>query len=201
MYGCNKLYCEQLGRYYARYYKQLAAEPQSAASTSAACGFPGLISALTVPSGGTSDYAPEMIHAAAQGRAVRLLRPAGHADSVHGDARRRRGAADAGGGAARALTRTAYNLARVQSDRPTRSATRCCARFPTPRSRWQIDVKRQGIVDSWPADVDDTAARRDWGFAPGLRLRARVPRIPDSDDSSDIQIGHDCHLHRQAWGT
>ena len=29
--------------------------------------FPGLISALTVPSGGTSDYAPEMIHAAAKG--------------------------------------------------------------------------------------------------------------------------------------
>ena len=25
MYGCNKLYCEQLGRYYARFYKQLAA--------------------------------------------------------------------------------------------------------------------------------------------------------------------------------
>ena len=59
--------------------------------------FPGLISAMTVPSGGTSDYAPEMIHAAAQGRAVRLLRPAGHDDSVHGDARRGRRAADAGG--------------------------------------------------------------------------------------------------------
>ena len=29
MYGCNKLYCEQLGRYYARYYKQLAAERAS----------------------------------------------------------------------------------------------------------------------------------------------------------------------------
>ena len=27
-------------------------------------------------------------------------------------------------------------------------------------------MKRQGIVDSWPADVDDSAARRDWGFAP-----------------------------------
>ena len=63
--------------------------------------FPGLISALTVPSGGTSDYAPEMIHAAAQGRAVRLLRAARHADPVHGDAGRRRGAADARGGAAR----------------------------------------------------------------------------------------------------
>ena len=30
--------------------------------------FPGLISAVTAPSGGTSDYAPEMLHAAAQGR-------------------------------------------------------------------------------------------------------------------------------------
>jgi len=28
------------------------------------------------------------------------------------------------------------------------------------------DRKRQAIVDSWPADVDDTAARRDWGFQP-----------------------------------
>ena len=37
------------------------------ASISAACGFPGLISAVTVPSGGTSDYASEMIHAAARG--------------------------------------------------------------------------------------------------------------------------------------
>ena len=35
--------------------------------TSAASGFPGLISALTMPAGGTSDYAPEMIHAAARG--------------------------------------------------------------------------------------------------------------------------------------
>ena len=26
MYGCNKLYCEQLGRYYARHYKQLSAD-------------------------------------------------------------------------------------------------------------------------------------------------------------------------------
>ncbi len=31
---------------------------------------------------------------------------------------------------------------------------------------YAIDQKRQGIVDSWPEDVDDAAARRDWGFAP-----------------------------------
>src|SRR5204862_839928 len=61
-----KLYCEHLGRYYARYYKQLAAH--SAGRVDFRCvRFPGLISALTTPAGGTSDYAPEMIHAAARG--------------------------------------------------------------------------------------------------------------------------------------
>ena len=68
MYGCNKLYCEHLGRYYARHYKQLAAEPLSGKVDFRCVRFPGLISAVTVPSGGTSDYAPEMLHAAAQGK-------------------------------------------------------------------------------------------------------------------------------------
>src|SRR4029453_6124166 len=76
MYGCNKLYCEQLGRYYARFYKQLAAESQAGRVDFRAVRFPGLISALTVPSGGTSDYAPEMIHAAAKGEPYRcFVRP------------------------------------------------------------------------------------------------------------------------------
>src|SRR3954469_5829101 len=66
MYGCNKLYCEQLGRYYARHYKQLAADTVPRVDFRAVR-FPGLISAVTVPAGGTSDYAPEMIHAAARG--------------------------------------------------------------------------------------------------------------------------------------
>src|SRR5436190_2169565 len=67
MYGCNKLYCEQLGGYYARHYKQLAADAASRRVDFRCVRFPGLISAVTVPSGGTSDYAPEMIHAAARG--------------------------------------------------------------------------------------------------------------------------------------
>lgn len=61
---CNKLYCEHLGRYFARHYRQLAAGEPSAVDFRAVR-FPGLISAFTVPSGGTSDYAPEMIRATA----------------------------------------------------------------------------------------------------------------------------------------
>ena len=64
MYGCNKLYCEHLGRYYSRHYQQLAADVTPRVDFRSVR-FPGLISAVTLPAGGTSDYAPEMIHAAA----------------------------------------------------------------------------------------------------------------------------------------
>src|SRR5215216_3428857 len=48
MYGCNKLYCEHLGRYYARFYKQLAAQPPGCVDFRCVR-FPGLISAMTMP--------------------------------------------------------------------------------------------------------------------------------------------------------
>src|SRR5258706_1287783 len=77
MYGCNKLYAEHLGRYYAKHYKQLSADVVSGRVDFRCVRFPGLISAETLPSRGTSDYAPEMIHAAAHGSPyARFRRPA-----------------------------------------------------------------------------------------------------------------------------
>ena len=114
-----------------------------------------------------------------------LLRSQGHAHPVHGDARRDRGTAAAGSGVARRLTRTAYNLTAFS---PT--AEEICdvvtRAFPRADVTWETDVKRQRIVDSWPADVDDTAARRDWGFRAALRLRAGVRRLPDTDDQGEV---------------
>jgi nucleoside-diphosphate-sugar epimerase len=165
MYGCNKLYCEQLGRYYARFYKQLAAEPQSGRVDFRAVRFPGLISAMTVPSGGTSDYAPEMIHAAAKGESYAcFVRPdtripfMAMPDGV--DALLTLAAADR-----KRLTRTAYNL-RAFNPSAEEVCEEVLRNFPQAEITWKTDVKRQGIVDSWPADVDDSAARADWAFAP-----------------------------------
>ena len=63
------------------------------------------------------------------------------------------------------LTRTAYNVGAF-----SRSAAAIhevvLRAFPDAQITYKIDQKRQGIVDSWPADVDDSAARTDWGFAP-----------------------------------
>jgi nucleoside-diphosphate-sugar epimerase len=165
MYGCNKLYCEQLGHYYARHYKQLAADPASGRVDFRCVRFPGLISAQTVPSGGTSDYAPEMIHAAAKGEPYAcFVRPdtripfMAMPDGV--DALLKLAAAPR-----EALTRTAYN---VGAFNPSAEEIRdvVVQAFPHADITWQNDVKRQAIVDSWPADVDDGAARADWGFAP-----------------------------------
>src|SRR5262249_36294010 len=68
MYGINKLYCERLGRYYEHYYRQLDAHVTPGRLDFRCLRFPGLISAATEPTGGTSDYAPEMLHAAAAGK-------------------------------------------------------------------------------------------------------------------------------------
>jgi threonine 3-dehydrogenase len=165
MYGCNKLYCEHLGRYYARHYKQLAAETLSGKLDFRCVRFPGLISAVTAPSGGTSDYAPEMLHAAAQGRPYAcFVRPdtripfMAMPDGV--DALLRLAAAPK-----QALTRTVYNVGAFNpSAEEIRS--RVVAAFTGADISFVPHLKRQQIVDSWPADVDDSAARRDWGFAP-----------------------------------
>jgi threonine 3-dehydrogenase len=165
MYGCNKLYCEHLGRYYARHYKQLAKDATAGRVDFRCVRFPGLISALTMPSGGTSDYAPEMIHAAARGEQ--------YACFVRPDTRipfmAMPDAIDAllllASGPRERLTRTAYNLTAFSP-----AASDICdvveQAFPNASVTWEIDEKRQRIVDSWPAEVDDSAARRDWGFAP-----------------------------------
>ena len=119
-----------------------------------------------MPSGGTSDYAPEMIHAAAKGTPYAcFVRPdtripfMAMPDGV--EALLQLAAAPARAADANRLQRP--RLQPVGRGDPRR---RRCARFPSAQITWDVDAKRQGIVDSWPADVDDSAARRDWGFAP-----------------------------------
>ena len=165
MYGCNKLYCEQLGRYYALHYKQLSAGAASHRVDFRCARFPGLISAETVPSGGTSDFAPDMIHAAARGepyecfvRADTTIPFMTMPDAV--DALLALAAAPQ-----ERLTKTAYNVAAFSQ--PASAIREVVLRaFPQVTITYAVDDKRQRIIDSWPADVDDAAARRDWGFAP-----------------------------------
>ncbi len=169
MYGCNKLYCEHLGRYFARHYRQLAAQGGPGGVDFRAIRFPGLISAFTLPSGGTSDYAPEMLHAAAQGRP--------YACFVREDTRLPFMAMPDAIGALLALmeapgeslTTLVYNVGAF-SPSAGEIADLVRAAFPAGHIAFAPDPRRQAIVDSWPEHVDDARARRDWGFRPAYDL-------------------------------
>ena len=156
IYGAQKLYVERLGAAMER------AEP---GLDFRAARFPGLISADTLPQGGTSDWAPELIHAAARGEPYSCfvdedarLPFCAMPDAVEGIrrlafARKTR------------LARTAYNFGGASL-----SAAEIIARvrrdFPALEVRFALDRHRAGIVAGWPSAVDDRAARRDFGFAP-----------------------------------
>jgi nucleoside-diphosphate-sugar epimerase len=169
MYGCNKLYCEQLGRYFADHYRQLAAEVDTRRVDFRCIRFPGIISAVTVPRGGTSDFAPEMIHAAAQGspyacfvREDTIIPFMVMPDAI-------RALLDLAGAEPARLRRKVYNVTSFSLTAGD-IRDRVLDAFPGVDISFQPDLKRQAIVDTWPLDVDDGPARRDWGWKPAYEL-------------------------------
>ncbi len=165
MYGCNKLYCEHLGRYYADFYRQLAVNEPHGQVDFRAIRFPGLISAFTVPSGGTSDYVPEMLHAAAKGEPYAcFVRPdtritfMAMPDAIDALLALMRAPAEK-------LSTRVYNIGAFNPS-AGEFAELVKGQFPDAEISFAPHAQRQVIVDSWPEDVIDEAARRDWGYAP-----------------------------------
>jgi len=169
MYGINKLYCEHLGRYYARHYRRLAADKQPHGVDFRALRFPGLVSAVTIPTGGTSDYGPEMLHHAAQGKPYAcFVRPDTALPFMTMPDAIKALILLEGAEPAR-LTQLVYNVTSFSLS-ATQFRDEVLKAFPDAAITFKPDLNRQGIVDSWPADIDDSPARRDWGWAPDYDL-------------------------------
>jgi threonine 3-dehydrogenase len=165
MYGCNKLYCEHLGRYFSLYIRQLGALSAATRIDFRALRFPGLLSGETLPTGGTSDFGSEMIHAAAQGAAYEcFVEPEATIpfmampDAVRAllDLAR----ADRGG-----LSSSVYNIGAF-SVSAGEIGERVRRAFAGAKIDYRPDPVRAKIVASWPEDVDDARARADWGWQP-----------------------------------
>jgi len=161
MYGCNKLYCELVGSFLAR--RGGSSHPGSVDFRCVR--YPGLISADTLPTSGTTDYAPAMIHAAVDGRpyacfvaeSTRLpfmTMP----DAV--EALLRLALADPG-----RLTTRVYNV-RGFSATAGEIRDHVLRHFPQTRITFAPDPVKQRLADTWPADIDDALARSDWDLAP-----------------------------------
>jgi threonine 3-dehydrogenase len=165
MYGINKLYCEHLGRYYAQHYRQLAVDRLKNTIDFRGLRFPGLISATTLPTGGTSDYGPEMLHHAAQCKPYAcFVRP----DStlpfmVMPDAIKSLLMLEAA--PRETLSRLVYNVTSFSVTAQDIYEIAGNA-FPACDITFKPHQARQEIVDTWPADIDDTAAQKDWGWYP-----------------------------------
>ena len=169
MYGINKLYTEQLGRYYANFYRQLDAEPPKGQVDFRSVRFPGLISAATLPTGGTSDYAPEMLHMVAKKKPYNCFVRENTCIAFMAMPDAITALLKLQSAPREKLTRMIYN---VGAFNPTALEIFQIIQkaFPKADVTFASDYRRQAIIDSWPADVDDSAARTDWGWRPKYDL-------------------------------
>jgi threonine 3-dehydrogenase len=165
MYGCNKLYCENLGRYYMRHYKLADWTPGQMYVDFRALRFPGLISAETLPTGGTTDYGPEMIHYAAQNKPYAcfvgpdtqlpfMVMPDAIKSMIMLENARKE-----------TLSSVVYN---VSSFSPTAEEISKIVinAFPGAKISFDVNPRRQMMVDTWPGNIDDSSAKKDWNWSP-----------------------------------
>ena len=164
MYGVTKVTTELLSDYY---FLKYGVDTRSVR-------FPGLISHVTLPGGGTTDYAVEIFYAAVKGEEFVCPIAAGtYMDMMYmPDALQ--GAVDLMlADPSRLKHRNAFNIASMSFD-PERIAAKIRARIPSFRMRYEVDPVRQAIADSWPDRLHDTCAREEWGWKPRFGLDEMV---------------------------
>jgi nucleoside-diphosphate-sugar epimerase len=125
--------------------------------------YPGIISWKTPPGGGTTDYAVEIFHDALKTGHYQCFLHAQTSlpmmfidDAIRATIELMEAPAD------QIKQRTSYNLAAV-SFTPSQLAEAIRKSLPNFKISYKTDF-RQAIADSWPASIDDSAARNDWGW-------------------------------------
>lgn len=131
--------------------------------------YPGLISWSTPPGGGTTDYAVDIFHKAIADKKYECF--------LSSETKMPMMYMDDAIDATITIMRTpveeikihsSYNLA-AMSFTPTEIATEIKKHIPEFEIAYNPDF-RQKIADSWPASIDDTHARKDWGWKPTFNL-------------------------------
>lgn len=160
MYGVTKVATELLSDYY---YHKYGVDTRSVR-------FPGLISYTTLPGGGTTDYAVEIYYAAVKGEEFVCPIAAGTLMDMMYMPDALRAAVDIMQANPRYLKhRNSFNIASMSFD-PEQIAASIRKYIPSFKMRYEVDPVRQSIADSWPDNMDDTCARKEWGWAPSYDL-------------------------------
>lgn len=160
IYGVTKVTTELLSDYY---FNKYGVDTRSVR-------FPGLISYVTPPGGGTTDYAVDIYYSAVrQENFVCPIDKGTYMDMMYMpdalDAMVQLMEADP----ARLVHRNSFNIAAMSFD-PEEIYAAIKQQRPDFTMSYQVDALKQSIANSWPNSLDDTAAREEWGWCPKYDL-------------------------------
>lgn len=160
MYGVTKVATELLSDYY---FNKYGVDTRSVR-------FPGLISNVTLPGGGTTDYAVEIYYAAVKGEEfVCPIKAGTYMDMMYMPDALKAAVDIMNAEPSRLKHRNSFNIASMSFD-PETLYHKIREYIPDFKMRYEIDAQRQAIADSWPDKMDDSCARAEWDWSPSYNL-------------------------------
>lgn len=162
MYGVTKVTTELLSDYY---YTKYGVDTR-------AVRFPGIISNVTPPGGGTTDYAVDIYYAAVKGeKFVCPVKAGTYMDMMYMPDALNAAISLMEADPARLKHRNAFNIASMSFD-PEEIYATIKKYVPNFEMVYEVDPLKQSIADSWPDSMDDTCAREEWDWKPQFDLDA-----------------------------
>jgi nucleoside-diphosphate-sugar epimerase len=154
MYGVNKVAGELLADYY---YHRFGVDTRGVR-------FPGLISYVTLPGGGTTDYAVEIYYEAIKnGNYTSYIDKGTYMDMMYMPDALNAIIDLMEADSSKLVHRNAFNIT-AMSFAPEEIAAEISKHIPGFEMTYEVDPIRQKIADSWPNSIDATAAKDEWGF-------------------------------------
>lgn len=160
MYGVTKVTTELLSDYYHHKY---GVDTRSVR-------FPGIISNVTPPGGGTTDYAVDIYYAAVRGeKFVCPIKEGTLMDMMYMPDALNAAISLMEADPTRLVHRNSFNIA-AMSFAPETIYASICKQIPQFEMVYDVDSLKQSIADSWPDSMDDTCARQEWDWQPSYNL-------------------------------
>ncbi|WP_142309913.1 L-threonine 3-dehydrogenase [Bacillus pseudomycoides] len=154
MYGVNKVAGELLCDYY---YQKFGVDTRGVR-------FPGLISYVAPPGGGTTDYAVEIYYEAIKkGAYTSYIAEGTYMDMMYMPDALQAIVSLMEADPSKLIHRNAFNIT-AMSFEPEQIAAAIRKHIPTFTMDYAVDPARQTIANSWPNSIDATAAKEEWGF-------------------------------------
>lgn len=161
IYGVSKVTTELLSDYYQKKY----------GTDTRSVRFPGIISYVTPPGGGTTDYAVDIYYSAVKGeKFVCPIKKGTMMDMMYMPDALRAAITIMEADPSRLVHHNGFNIT-AMSFAPETIYAEIKKLKPEFEMVYDIDPLKQSIAESWPDKMDDTCARREWGWAPNYDLR------------------------------